>query len=180
MAERRVYFSTGSYFLLMLLLLLLPFQWMCAGAIAICFHEICHYFAIKILAENSPGVRFYSYGARMPLPEMRRGRELLCALAGPAGGVILMVFHTVFPKLAFCAMVQTAYNLLPIYPLDGGRALRCVLELTTEPPRAARIVGSVSRITRWGLVIFGIYATLCTSFGVVAAVFTAIVLIRTK
>ena len=180
MAEHKVYFSTGSYFICMLLVMLLPFRWMCAAAVAILFHESCHYFAIRILSNHAPNVRFYTFGARMPLPQMSRGRELVCALAGPVGGLVLMALFPLFPRLAVCAAVQSAYNLLPIYPLDGGRALSCVLAMITDPPRAEQIMRLAVMITRCLLTIAGLYIAIYTPIGMPALLITAIALIRTK
>ena len=180
MAEHKVYFSTASYFVCMLLVMLLPFRWMCAAAAAIGFHECSHYFAIRILSDHAPNVRFYTFGARIPLPQMSRGRELVCALAGPVGGIALIALFPFFPRLAVCAAVQSAYNLLPIYPLDGGRALSCALAMITAPPRADQISRIVAMITRCLLTIVGLYTAIYTPIGMPALLITAIALIRTK
>lgn len=51
------------------------------------------------------------------------GREVLCALAGPLGGFLLLFLLHSAPRIALCAFVQSVCNLIPVYPLDGGRAL---------------------------------------------------------
>lgn len=60
---------------------------------------------------------------------MSPGRELLCVLAGPAVSFSLLALARFFPRIAICGLVQGIYNLLPIYPLDGGKALRCMVSL---------------------------------------------------
>lgn len=56
-------------------------------------------------------------------------QELLCSLAGPVGSFSLFFLSHWLPKTAFCGVIQGMFNLLPIFPLDGGRALRCCLTL---------------------------------------------------
>ena len=111
-----------------LLLLVLPLQWLLAALTAAAFHELCHFLAVRLVGGRVLDVRIGSGGAVMQTLPMSRGREWLCALAGPVGSLLLLPLCRVFPRVAFCALVQAVYNLLPVFPLDGGRALRCALE----------------------------------------------------
>lgn len=59
--------------------------------------------------------------------DMSPAEAVICALSGPLGGLLLTLTIGYLPRLALCALVQSIFNLLPFYPLDGGRALRAML-----------------------------------------------------
>ena len=63
------------------------------------------------------------------------GAEALCALAGPTANLLCAgLFLRILPEFAGVSLALGAFNLLPIFPLDGGRLLRLALRNT----RAAR------------------------------------------
>ena len=90
-------------------------------------------------------------------------REAICALAGPLGSFSLLLISEYFPEAAVCGLIQGAYNLIPVYPLDGGRLMRCLL------PR---------KICRWTEMIFLIFLTgLSLSTGIFRSKLAIILLI---
>ena len=137
----RVAVSGWGCVALAMLLLLLPFPWLAAALTAAGFHELCHAGAVRLLGGNVGPVKIGTRGAVMEVGDMRPGQELLAAAAGPAGSFLLLGLSRVFPRLALCGLVQGAYNLLPIYPLDGGRILYCLLRSWLPEERAVWICG---------------------------------------
>ena len=172
--------SPGFLLTLAMMLLLMPLRWLSGAIIAAAFHEMCHYITIRLLSHDVTSVRLYSSGARMALPEMSRGRELLCALAGPVGGLLLTLLSPVFPRLAICALIQSVYNLLPIYPLDGGRALACLLAMYLSPPMAAAILRWVTILCKMSLLFVGCYICFSVQWGYLPLILSILICIRTK
>jgi stage IV sporulation protein FB len=180
MENEKLSVSVGFYLMLALMLLLMPLRWLFSAIVAALFHECCHYAVIRLLCRYAGTVKIYSYGARMPLPEMSRSKEILCALAGPAGGLLLTIFAPIFPKLAVCAFLQSVYNLLPIYPLDGGRMISALLSMLFSPPKAAAIMRITEICTKTGICLAGLYGCFCLHLGVLPLFIAALVCIRIK
>ena len=120
-----------SCILLALGLLVLPLPLLFAAVTAAGFHEICHFLAAKMLKIPVFRIRFTAMGCIMELGPMGRKQELICAAAGPLGSLLLFAFYPVIPLTGLCAGIQGLYNLLPVYPLDGGRILRCLVSEKT-------------------------------------------------
>lgn len=152
------------YILLALLLLVLPIRWVAAAVLAAVFHESCHMAAVYLLGGRCEGIRLSAQGARMEASLSGFRRELLAVLAGPAGSLLLLSLYRVLPRVAVCAAVQGFYNLLPIEPLDGGRALRLCLEHWC-PHRAEKIMTLVRFAILGGIVAAAYGISYCNSGG---------------
>lgn len=140
--------SAGAWILGAVGILLLPLPWLLSAAVAACFHEACHLAALRLLNGRLLGMRIGGHGAVIRAGELSASRELICLLAGPVGSLGLVLLARYIPRVAVCALLQSAYNLLPLYPLDGGRALRCIARLTLPPDRADRFCAAAENVCR--------------------------------
>lgn len=172
--------SSGYCVTLALMILLLPLGWIIPALIAAFVHELCHYAAILLCTGQTTGFSVYSFAARIELPPMGKSKELICALAGPLGGGCLWLLSPWFPRLAICAVLQSAYNLLPIYPLDGGRALRCTLEMMLPPAAAAFAAAFIQWAFLGMLAVLAIYAAFVLHGGLMPVFVVLVLLFRTK
>lgn len=172
--------SAGFYIYLAVMVLLLPMPWLLAMLVAAMLHEFCHYVAIVLCGKGAHRIRISTFSARIPLPQLSRGQELFCALAGPFGGLLLLPFARILPRVAFCAALQSVYNLLPIYPLDGGRALHCLLSMLLPPPKVPRILKVIENTIQLAAVLLGTYATLVLKLGLLPIGLSLMLLFRMK
>lgn len=111
-------------------LLLIPIPWLLALILAAAVHEAFHWLAISALGGQVWRFRIGISGARMEIGPMPPWQEMICAGAGPLGSLSLLLLRQWLPRTAICALVQGLWNLLPVYPLDGGRILRCLFRIT--------------------------------------------------
>ena len=120
------------------LVLLLPLDWLFAVLLASAVHEAGHLAAIYAFGGHADSVTVGLRGAEIHTVFPGKRKELFCAAAGPAASLLLISLYRFYPKLAVCAAVQGLFNLIPVYPMDGGRMLRCFLQWLC-PRRADRI-----------------------------------------
>lgn len=129
--------------LLALMLLLVPLRWLGAWLTAGVLHEIGHYGMLRLRGKRVYGIRVDWNGILMETEPLGR-TQWLCALAGPITSLLLIGLYRWLPRIAICAFVQAVTNLLPIYPLDGGRVLVGLLSLCLPEKNAYRVSTVVS------------------------------------
>ena len=117
----------STYIFVVLLLLILPVQWVVAWLLAMAFHEMSHYLAVRFVGGQVYSLLIGLGGLIMECSPITNKKQLIAVLAGPLGGFLLIFLGKWFPRLAICSWILSAYNLLPILPLDGGRVLQMLL-----------------------------------------------------
>ena len=114
----------GFWLILGLMVLLFPVRILAGLLLAAVIHEAGHILAVALCGGRLYRIRLHIGGAELIAAPLSSGRELLCILAGPAAGALTVLAWKVFPELAMAGLLQTAFNLLPLPNLDGGRAVR--------------------------------------------------------
>lgn len=116
--------SSGFFLMLSASLLILPLRLVGGWLIAASVHELAHIIALK---DHVIRLNILPLGAKIETMPITLKQELIAALAGPFSSLLLITSYRVFPSVAICGLVQFLYNMIPVYPMDGGRALRCII-----------------------------------------------------
>lgn len=130
---------------------LLPWAVLAAG-----LHELGHYAAVRALGGRVLLLRLTASGGNMELDRRRPltyGGELCSILAGPAVNLALALaaaqigrqWETMY-LLAGLSLSLGWFNLLPVYPLDGGRALFLILSGFLPAPLAGKVTKGCSMV----------------------------------
>ena len=124
---RKIKIEPIFYFCIAILLILVPVRLIIAWFLAITIHEMFHYIALKLYGVNITKVKVTITGAKILVTNLEGFQEVICALAGPIGGSLLLLLRRWLPCAALFGILHSCFNLLPMFSLDGGRALRVVL-----------------------------------------------------
>ncbi|MBR5542964.1 MAG: site-2 protease family protein [Oscillospiraceae bacterium] len=158
--------------------------------LAVFLHEAAHLFAIRCFGGTIEKIDIRAFGIRVNVPELKYmsyKKEIIIAAAGPLAGIVAagvsLLAANIFKSegLFFFAginFVITAINLIPVFPLDGGR-ITLSLMLWLFSVRFAYVVNYVLTIVSIGvllgvcvvlaingslnpsLVIFSMYISIC-------------------
>jgi len=137
-----------------MLILLVPIELVFSFYLAAAVHEAGHLLILWLFHVPVFGISFRIGGAVIETAPVPLKEELICTAAGPFGSFLCLLFLRHFPLLAVCALFQGTFNLLPVYPMDGGRILQCLCLLLC-PNRAA----AICKIT--GLLTITMICALC-------------------
>lgn len=143
----------SAYLLFALCILLLPVRWVLGAVFAAAVHELFHLATICIFRVGISGIRIHLGGIVIQTDAMETWVEACCALSGPIGSFSVLLFARQCPEAALIALCQGIFNLLPIYPLDGGRFLRCIAPVA---------LCKAAEVFTW-IVISGLGVWLCIS-----------------
>lgn len=176
--QLRISLSPGLYLFLALLALMIPLRWLFAIVVSVMVHELFHILAIRCFGNRICSIQIGVDGAKIQTAPMPLWQELICALAGPVGGILLLFLGRWFPMLALCSGFHSLYNLLPVYPQDGGRALRCGAQLLLPEKWASLSCAVVESVCLAGVGILGFYGTFILNAGSFPLLFAILFLWR--
>jgi Zn-dependent protease len=153
-------------------------------------HEVGHALAARAYGIGTRDITLYPVGGVASLDRLpeKPGQEIAIALAGPAvnlviAGALFLGFVgaayltpwvpdadnalDVFGfRLMTANLVLAAFNLLPVFPMDGGRVLRAALATKLTRVRATEVAAGVGAVAAGALVVVGL---MLPNFGLVLA-----------
>lgn len=159
-----LYYITDTYVFLSFLILSL-------------LHESGHLAVMCFFGIRLRSVRVGTLGTVISAASMPLWMEAVCALSGPLVNLFCFwVLRPVCLDAALISLLLACYNLLPVYPLDGGRALRSALLLCLPLHIAEGIEKAVMLLTL-GAVLLGA-AHCCPEFGILPMMICALLIGR--
>jgi len=146
-------------------------------------HEFGHVFAARRYGVQTPDITLLPIGgvARLERVPEKPSQELVVALAGPAVNVVIaaLLFLAIggmpsvesmevdnpgiglLARLASVNVFLVLFNLIPAFPMDGGRALRALLATRMGYGRATQIAASIGQAVAFALGLLGLFGTRC-------------------
>lgn len=142
-------------------------------------HELGHALAARRYGVGTHNITLYPIGGVANLTRIPRDpkQELVIALAGPAVNVVIAIAlaailfvagglsmvsvnlfaNSLLLNLLAVNIIMIVFNMLPAFPMDGGRVFRAILAMHTSYVNATRTAASVGKFMAFA---FGIYAVL--------------------
>lgn len=149
----------GAVALLAGLYFLLPLRWCVRLALAVVVHELGHVAALVLCGAEVYGLRMEGCGLALRCaPPEGAVRTIAAALAGPAAGAGLFCIlrGLGYPEGADLSLLYACANLLPVLPLDGGRALEAAVTALAGERAAERLLDVLGLVLPVALMGFGV------------------------
>ncbi len=166
------------FVLLAEMLLFLPLPWVIACCLAAAVHELAHYLCVRVMGGHVAGLKVGNSGAVMVAGAMQPLQTIVSALAGPLASLSLLVFKSLYPQLAVCGFFHGVYNLLPLFPLDGGLCLRSLLALVLPCEAVAGIEKRIRIAVSVAVTVLAVYLAVILRYGLLPLVFAGWFLLK--
>lgn len=156
--------------------------------VGVMVHEYGHVLAYRLAGHPAPVFRLVPFGgvAMSRQPAQTQAEHAFVALMGPGFSLVLIIIgllasHSLAAAgdragaryadiCVFWVAAMNAFNLLPFYPLDGGRVLRAAaMTLGPSVARGATLAMGVAFVG-FALAIGSILLTVLAGFGLLAAI----------
>lgn len=146
-----------TYIVLAFCMVLLPWRFIAAWVFSIIIHECGHLVACRLCGAKKYDIQILPHGMKIRADEMSNTKQLICSLAGPCAGLIILLFAKWIPLAAMFSAILSAFNLLPITNSDGYHVLQCILCLFTSQRKAdsvCKVADIVSRVLLCCMVVY--------------------------
>ena len=158
-----------------------------AAAIAAVIHECAHAFAARRYGYSLDTIVLMPYGAVVSgdISGIGKKQEIWVLLAGPlangASALLFIALWWLYPETyaytdtaAWISLSLFAVNLLPAYPLDGGRILKLLIRSALGEKKARIICRVVTFLIAGGVLAYFVWS--CFSTPAFTALFFALML----
>jgi Zn-dependent protease len=127
-------------------------------------HELGHALMARRYGIGTADITLYPIGGVARLNRMPRGAgpELAIALAGPAVNLVIAammwaglevfgpwlgdaILAALMFNLLWINLILLGFNMLPVFPMDGGRVLRALLSAALGRARATEVAAAIGR-----------------------------------
>jgi Zn-dependent protease/CBS domain-containing protein len=147
--------------------------------VCVVLHEFGHILVARRYGIEAPEVTLLPIGgvANMQALPDKPSQEFAIAVAGPAVNFVIAIVLLLLvgsfdaadlarlddPRVSLLARLADAnlflavFNLIPAFPMDGGRVLRALLAMKIGRARATRIAASVGQAFAFGLGFLGLF-----------------------
>jgi Zn-dependent protease len=129
------------------------------GSVAL--HELGHSFVARAKGAYIHEIVLLPIGGAAKISNIpkRPMDEIAVALAGPAVSLVLAIIFSLFETTRFLGYLNRMlffFNILPAFPMDGGRVLRAALTIKKGRVEATRIAATVGKYFCILFVVYGL------------------------
>jgi Zn-dependent protease len=159
--------------------------------LCVLLHELGHVFAARRFGVQTRDVTLWPFGGIASMERMpeKPSQELIVALAGPAVNVVIAAGLLLWlgprlnsesltqiqdpavsmaAKLAGANIILVLFNMIPAFPMDGGRVLRALLAMRMGNARATEMAATIGQ---GFAILFGVVGIFYNPMLLIIAVF---------
>lgn len=149
--------------------------------LSVLIHELSHSFTARVRGYKVSEIILFIFGGVSNIEEepKKPGDEFIITVVGPLSSFLLAgIFYVlaqvlsppvgrvatgaaaILQYLALINLILGAFNMIPGFPLDGGRVLRSIIWGATHNfQRATKIAGGVGQVVAYLLIAWGLFQT---------------------